>query len=134
MELGYRLRELREQRNLSGRAAATYLGISSAHVSDMENGKAGPSLELLTRLAKYYRTTTDYLLGLTDDPTPQERSHAGEALPPQSELAQLVTLAQRLSDELLYALLTVAEALASVEDGPSPAEIAREMRGREEKE
>ena len=36
----------------------------------MENGKAGPSLDLLTRLAKYYRTTADYLLGLTDDPDP----------------------------------------------------------------
>ena len=36
----------------------------------MENGKAGPSLDLLTRLAKCYRTTADYLLGLTDDPDP----------------------------------------------------------------
>ena len=129
MDIGYRLRELREERHLSGRAAATYLGISSAHVSDMENGKAGPSLDLLVRLAKYYRTTADYILGLTDDPTP--RTYPGEALPPEGEMMRLVRLAQRMSDEARGALLFIAEAMAAREDGPSPAEIAAMMREQE---
>ena len=64
------MRELREQRRLTGRAAATYLEISGAHVSDMESGKSLPSLDLLIRLVGFYRTTSDYLLGLTDDPNP----------------------------------------------------------------
>lgn len=126
MEIGQRLRELREQRDLTGRAAATYLGISSAHVSDMENDKARPSLDLLARLARYYRTSTDYLLGLTDDPFPP-----GGALPPEGELMRLMRLVQRMSDEAREALFYIAEALASKEKGPTPSELARMMREQE---
>lgn len=34
----------------------------------MENGKAKPSIDLLLRIAKYFNCSTDYLLGLSDDP------------------------------------------------------------------
>lgn len=94
MRLGERLRELREQRRLTGRAAATYLEISGAHVSDIESGKSLPSLDLLTRLAGFYRTTSDYLLGLSDDPSPvAEQIFAG--LDPAT-----VAALQQLIDEL----------------------------------
>lgn len=73
MTLGTRLRGLREKRGLTGRATATYLGISAAHVSDMESGKAFPSLDLLIRLARFFDTSTDYLLGVTDDPAAAEQ-------------------------------------------------------------
>lgn len=87
MELGTRLRQLRERRGLSGRAAATYLKISNAHVSDLENGKAKPSLELLVRLVDYYHTSADYLLGLTDTP------------PPGPEIEEIRRLWAELDDE-----------------------------------
>ena len=70
MILGTRLRELRNKRGLTGRATAAYLGISAAHVSDMEGGKAFPSLDMLIRLARFFNTSTDYLLGTTDNPAP----------------------------------------------------------------
>ena len=91
----------------------------------------------MKKLAVEYRVSADYLLGLTDNPSPWAERDAsdapqpGAALAPQGEIAQLVTLAQRMSDELRYALLTVAEALAGVEDGPTPREIARQMRAHE---
>lgn len=107
MEIAERLRDLRERRNLSGRAAATYLGISSAHVSDMENGKAKPSLELLTRLAGYYHTSADYLLGLTDDPSPRR----GAALPaPVREVVQLAAAWPEARQQELLDVALVMEA------------------------
>lgn len=47
---------------------AIYVEISRAHVSDLEKGKSNPSIDLLRRLALYYKTTVDYLLELTEDP------------------------------------------------------------------
>ena len=73
MTLQQRLRARREARGLRNSQVARTLGISTAHVSDMESGKSKPSLELLARLAELYATSTDYLLGLTDDPTPVGR-------------------------------------------------------------
>lgn len=124
MEIGERLRLLREQRHLSGRAAATYLGISSAHISDMENGKAGPSLDLLTRLAKYYRTTADYLLGLTDDPDPvraanREQEAALLAQLPGHERAivrtLLLVLAQETPEERQFTLEVIERLLLPIQ-------------------
>lgn len=86
MQLGERLRELRERRGLSGRAAATYLKVSNAHVSDLENGKAKPSLELLVRLAEYYHTSADYLLGLEPPPASAPESPEAEILRLWAEL------------------------------------------------
>lgn len=71
MNLAERLRERREKRRLRNGQVALYLGITTSYVSQMENGKKQPSLEVLTRLAKYYDTSADYLLGLTDDPSPR---------------------------------------------------------------
>lgn len=70
MDLAGRLKERRERRGLKNSQVALYLDVSTAHVSDMESGKRKPSLELLARLAEFYRCSVDYLLGLTDDPRP----------------------------------------------------------------
>lgn len=64
-----RLIERRESRGLKNSQVALYLDISTAHVSDIESGKRKPSLDLLARLAGFYRCTTDYLLGLAQDPS-----------------------------------------------------------------
>ena len=37
-------------------------------MSDMENGKTGTTLARLVLLAEFYHVSTDYLLGITDDP------------------------------------------------------------------
>ena len=36
------------------------------HISDMENNKRRPSLDLLVRLARFYGVSTDYLLGMDE--------------------------------------------------------------------
>ena len=66
-----RLRALREARGLRQATLARLAGVSPALISRMEDGSrpraAGPVLE---RLAVALGTSTDYLLGLTDDPRP----------------------------------------------------------------
>ena len=53
--LGGRLRELREERDLSLRELARQLGeVTAAHLSDIEFGRRYPSEALLKKLAKYF--------------------------------------------------------------------------------
>ena len=70
-----RLRELREDQDLTQKAVADYLHIRQNTYSQYETGQRQLSLELLVALALYYHTSTDYILELTDqrEPYPQKR-------------------------------------------------------------
>ncbi len=70
-----RLRELREDQDLTQQAVADYLHIRQNTYSQYETGQRQLPLELLVALAVYYHTSTDYILELTDqrEPYPQKR-------------------------------------------------------------
>ena len=65
---GERLRGLRKDRGLVLEDIAQLLGVSTTQVGDMENGKTGTTMVRLVLLAEFYHVSTDYLLGITDDP------------------------------------------------------------------
>lgn len=65
---GDRLREVREAQNLSQDDLSIRLGLGGAQMHRYETGKSDPSPEVMVRLAKELDVTTDYLLGLVDDP------------------------------------------------------------------
>lgn len=64
------LRIIREKRSKNQLNVAINVGVAQEMISAYESGKAYPSANTLIKLAKYLDTSTDYLLGLTDDPTP----------------------------------------------------------------
>ena len=64
----YRIRELREDRDLSQAAIARVLHTTQQQYSKIETGKADISAEKLILLAKFYNVSCDYILGLSDDP------------------------------------------------------------------
>lgn len=72
--MNLRLKDVREDLDLSQRTIADYLGCCQQTYSRYENGRAQPSLETMERLARYFKTSVDYLMGLTDDPHPYPRS------------------------------------------------------------
>ncbi|HEY77161.1 MAG TPA: helix-turn-helix transcriptional regulator [Thermoflexia bacterium] len=66
---GRRLRALRKARGLSVGDLSTASGISPRHIWRLESGgRSDLRAATLIRLALALRTSTDYLLGLTDDP------------------------------------------------------------------
>ena len=65
-----RIRDMREDRDLLQREVATYLKCSQACYSNYETGKRDIPADVLIKLAKYYNTSIDYLLGVTDQPNP----------------------------------------------------------------
>lgn len=65
------LRTLMEERNTSQKDLADYLGKTRQAISLYCNGESAPDLEALVKIAQYFDTSTDYLLGLTRDPSRQ---------------------------------------------------------------
>ena len=68
-----RLRDMREDHDLSQRQLAQHLHISQAQYYRYESGQREIPIHYLIRLAVLYKTSTDYLLGLTDNPKPYEK-------------------------------------------------------------
>ena len=64
-----RIRDLREDRDLFQKDLAEYLNCSQVCYSHYEIGKRDIPTEVLIKLAKFYNVSTDYLLGLTKNPT-----------------------------------------------------------------
>lgn len=65
-----RLRDLREDADLTQKELADYLHIKQNTYSQYENGQRQIPIEHLISLARYYHTSTDYILRLTDIKTP----------------------------------------------------------------
>ena len=61
-----RVRECREDHDLTQKEVGAYLGIDQRVYSTYETGKQRIRVDHLIRLSKLYGTSTDYLLGLTD--------------------------------------------------------------------
>ena len=61
-----RIRSLREDRDLSQKQIAQLLGMSQTGYSKYETGENDIPTAVLIKLADFYGTPTDYLLGRTD--------------------------------------------------------------------
>ena len=67
-----RLRDLREDADLNQTQVAKMLGMSQTGYSKYETGENDIPTQVLIRLAAFYHTSVDYLLGLTDRKTPYD--------------------------------------------------------------
>ena len=65
-----RLKDLREDRDITQQTVAAYLHIRQNTYSQYETGHRQLPLDILIRLARYFHTSTDYILGLTDEIRP----------------------------------------------------------------
>lgn len=68
-----RIRNLREDKDLKQKNLAEVLSIGQTTYSDYELGKLNIPVPMLIRLAKYYNTSIDYLVGITDEKAPYPR-------------------------------------------------------------
>ena len=61
---GTRIKEVREDRKLTQEQLAEMLNVTTKHLSKIETGLRGPSVQLLISLAEKLDVSADYLLGL----------------------------------------------------------------------
>lgn len=92
--LAIRLKQLRQAYRMTQKQVAQILNFDRSTYAYYETATTSPDYETLMRLAKMYRVTTDYLLGLEDGP------EAGGAVRPR---AQREALAQADTGSLFTA-------------------------------
>lgn len=68
-----RIRELREDHDLTQAAVSRHLGMKQPQYFRYEQGYRDIPSDILIQLADLYETSTDYILGRTDDPSPPKR-------------------------------------------------------------
>ena len=64
----FRVKKLRKARKLSQQGLAEVLGLTQTAISGIESGLRGTTIEKLILLAQFFEVSTDYLLGLKDEP------------------------------------------------------------------
>lgn len=69
-----RLKDLREDQDLKQKQIAEMLYIHQTTYSDYELGNLNIPVSVLCRLADFYDTSVDYLLGRTDERKPYPKS------------------------------------------------------------
>lgn len=64
-----RIRDLREDHDLTQEQVAQILCVKQTTYSRYESGAINVPVDVLIKLASFYQTSVDYILGLTNDPT-----------------------------------------------------------------
>lgn len=72
--MNYKIRDLREDHDLTQKSLADLLHIHQTTYSDYELGNLNIPVSVLCKLADFYDTSTDYLLGRTDEKQPYPKS------------------------------------------------------------
>ena len=68
-----RIKDLREDNDITQKELAEYLHIKQNTYSQYENGQRQLPIDALIALAKFYNTSTDYILGLTSEKKPYNK-------------------------------------------------------------
>lgn len=68
-----RIRDLRLDAGLTQKEVAKVVNVKQNTYSQYEIGVLNYPLDVVIKLAVYYGTSVDYLVGLTDNPAPYER-------------------------------------------------------------
>lgn len=69
-----RIRELREDKDLYQKDLALILNITQRNYSYFETGQTDIPTDILIKLSKFYNTSVDYILGLTNEIKPYPRT------------------------------------------------------------
>lgn len=112
-----RFEQLRSAKGITKKFIAQSLGRTSTICQDWKQQKSHPNPEQLRRVAEILGTTTAYLSGETDDPSPTSATSDGEldalltALREREDMRMLFSLARDASPEDVRQAVKIIEAL-----------------------
>ncbi|PJF38352.1 MAG: hypothetical protein CUN55_17535 [Phototrophicales bacterium] len=112
------MKKIREHYGKSQEAFAKMLGMEQSHYSRYERGAVRPGPDVVIQIATKLNVTTDYLLGLSDDPI----GTSSEADLSDDELALLLHY-RAAPDEVKRALAILAGSRAPVAAGNNEGDV-----------
>jgi transcriptional regulator with XRE-family HTH domain len=97
------MRKLMNQRNITQNELAVHLGKTRQSISYYCDGSSSPDWETIAKIADYFCVSTDYLLGLTDDPNPIPSAVDALGLSPEAvNILMDDTLYGYVDDEIVF--------------------------------
>lgn len=108
-----RIDALRKERGIMWSHLNEQIGAYRGKLTEFKNGKTTLSKSEIAKIASILKTSTDYLLGNTDDPSPAGQkeklpAHGGEPIGPNKRA--LLNLVENMSEDEMAALLEVVKA------------------------
>lgn len=73
MEYSQRIRDIREDRDLTQQQVADYLGMKYQQYRRYESGENEMKASHVIKLSEFYKLSADYILGITDTEIPQPK-------------------------------------------------------------
>ena len=67
VDVGSKIKELRVSQKMTQSEFAERLGVTKSSISSYENGSRLPSYDILIKISRIFKVSTDYLLGCVDD-------------------------------------------------------------------
>lgn len=67
--LNEKLKQLRINKHATQKEVAEYCGVATTSIQRFEYGTNKPSIENIIKLAEFFNVSSDYLLGISDNPT-----------------------------------------------------------------
>lgn len=98
------LRKLRGSASVSQKQLAEAVGVSQQSINKYENHNIEPDIETMIRIAKYFNTSVDYLIGYSTIPHKAERLLTYEL---NDEECDLVNRFRKLSKQQRQCILTL---------------------------
>jgi transcriptional regulator with XRE-family HTH domain len=102
-----RLKQLRTENNYTQQELADLTGLSKPTISRFEGNKKTPSRESVTKIAKVFNVTTDYLLGLSE----YRELDQEESSEVRKEMNILTEKIEKLSEERQKFLIDMMKAI-----------------------
>ncbi|MEW6227487.1 MAG: helix-turn-helix transcriptional regulator [Bacillota bacterium] len=118
--LGDRIKTLRSAKDLTQEDLARQLCVNRATLANWEINRTDPDYDSLQQLAKFFGVSTDYLLGLSDDPTPVSAiDNVATAARRLKAIRDSRAMSQReLADRLGISVLELARYESAIEKPP----------------
>ena len=67
IDIGSKIKELRVSQKMTQNEFAERLGVTKSSISSYENGSRLPSYDILIKISRIFKVSTDYLLGCIDN-------------------------------------------------------------------
>ena len=92
MIIGKRIKELRKKMKMTQEDLANQMRISRSALANYESGLREPNGDILVNFSRILNTSTDYLLGNTDDPRSLKEIHQFQKDKPSCEYNELISI------------------------------------------
>jgi transcriptional regulator with XRE-family HTH domain len=73
--IGERLKQLREEQNLSQSELSEQIGIAQSSIGNYERGNRFPDSQIILKISEFFNVSADYLLGLSKYKNPEEKTN-----------------------------------------------------------